>query len=101
MDGILIGRSPTSNAIRVYNPHNQKYYKPDSYRLNPYQLPSLVYPTIKYNGGLFVLLHQDDTAMISEPYPPGTRVEEVNPTSRLTRAGTVMDIPFDTSMLPQ
>ena len=30
MDGILLGRSPTSNAILVYNPRNQKYYEPDS-----------------------------------------------------------------------
>jgi hypothetical protein len=57
MDGILIGHSPTSNAIFVYNPRNQKYYKPDSYCLDPYPLPSLVYPTVKYNGGLFVSLH--------------------------------------------
>ncbi len=33
MDGIVVGRSPTSNALLVYNPHNKKYYKPDSYRL--------------------------------------------------------------------
>jgi hypothetical protein len=57
MDGILIGRSPTSDAILVYNPRNQKYDEPDSYCLDLYRLPSLVYPTMKYDGGLFVLLH--------------------------------------------
>ncbi len=101
MDGILIGHSPTSNAILVYNPRNQKYYELDSYCLDPYRLPSLVYPTIKYNGSLFVLLHQDDTAVISKSYPLDTQVEEVDPTSRSTRAGTVMDIPFDPSTSPQ
>jgi hypothetical protein len=40
MDGILLGRSPTSNAILIYNPHNQKYYEPDSYKLDPYRVPS-------------------------------------------------------------
>jgi hypothetical protein len=40
-------------------------------------------------------------AMISEPYHPGTRVEEVDPTSQSKRVGTVMGILFDPSMLPQ
>jgi hypothetical protein len=57
---------------QAYNPCNQKYYEPDSYCLDPYWLPSVVYPTIKYDGGVFVSLHQDDTAVISKPYPPGT-----------------------------
>jgi hypothetical protein len=56
MDGIVIGRSPTSNALLVYNPRNKQYYKPDSYRLDPYRLPGSAYPSIKYDGGLFVNL---------------------------------------------
>jgi hypothetical protein len=60
VDGIVIGRSPTSNAILVYNPRNQRYYKPDSYKFDPYHIPSSVYPTIKYNGGLFVYLHRNN-----------------------------------------
>jgi hypothetical protein len=101
MDGILIGHSPTSNAILVYNPRNQKYYEPNSYRLNPYRLPSLVYPTINNNGGLFVSLHRDETAVISKPYPLGTRVEEFNQSSKTTQAGTVMDIPINPLSSPQ
>ncbi len=101
MDGILIGRSPTSNAILIYNSRNQKYYEPKSYRLDPYRLPSSVYPTIKYNSGLFVSLHGDMTAVISEPYPPGTRVEDFDQLSKTARAGTVMDIPIDPSSSPQ
>jgi len=46
MDGITIGRSPTSNALLVYNPRSETYYEPDSYRLNPYRLLSLVYPQL-------------------------------------------------------
>ena len=69
MDGIVLGRSPTSNVILVYNPRNQRYYEPNSYKIDPYRLPSLVYPTIKYNGGLFVSLHRDETPVISKPYP--------------------------------
>jgi hypothetical protein len=74
MDGIVIGRSPTSNAIVIYNPRNQRYYEPDSYKFDTYRLPSSVYPTIVYDGGLFVSLHRDYAPSISEPYPPGTRV---------------------------
>ncbi len=72
--GIIIGCDPTSTAILVYNPCNQKYYKPDSYRIDPYRLPSLVYLNIKYDGGIFVSLHWDEIALISKPFPPGTRV---------------------------
>ena len=56
-DSIVIGRSPTLNAILVYNPCNQRYYKPDSYKLDPYRVPSSVYLTIQYDGGIFVSLH--------------------------------------------
>jgi hypothetical protein len=42
MDGIVIGHSPTLNALMVYNPRNQQCYKPVSYRINPYRLPALV-----------------------------------------------------------
>jgi hypothetical protein len=45
LDGIVIGRSPTSNAVLVYNPCNQRYYKPDSYQIEPYRLPFSMYPT--------------------------------------------------------
>ena len=46
MDGIVVGHSPTSNALLVYNPRNKKYYEPDSYRLDPYRLPGSAYPSI-------------------------------------------------------
>ncbi len=57
-----------------------------------------VYPTIKYNGGLFVSLHWDEMASISEPFPPGTRVANVHPTMGKTCSGRVMDIPFDPNL---
>jgi hypothetical protein len=95
MDGIVIGCSPTSNAIVVYNPHNHCYYEPDSYKIDPYQLPSLVYPTIIYAGGLFVSLHCGDVPSIREPYPPGTRIEEVSPSNNaILCSGTVMTFPW-------
>jgi hypothetical protein len=100
LEGIVIGGSPTSNAILVYNPRNQRYYEPDSYKLDPCRLPSSVYPTIIYNGGLFVSLHQDDIPSISEPYPPGTRVEDNNADTNILRSGTVMDIPLDPMISP-
>jgi hypothetical protein len=101
MDGIVVGRSSTSNAILVYNPRNQHYYEPDSYRFNPYHLPSSVYPNIIYDGGLFVSLHRDDSPQISEPYPPGIRVVDFDSTTNTTRLGTVMDTPMDPSTSPQ
>ncbi len=101
MDGIVLGCSPTSNAILVYNPRNQRYCEPDSYKMDPYCLPPSVYPTIKYDGGLFVLLHRNGTPPISKPYPPGMRDLDITPSSGRSLAGTVMDIPFDPTSSPQ
>ena len=75
MDGIAIGRSPTSNALLDYNPRTKQYYEPDSYRLDPYRLPSLVYPSLTYDGGLFCLLYRDDNSRMEELHPPGMRIE--------------------------
>ena len=94
MDGIVIGRSPTSNALLVYNPRNKQYYEPDSYRIDSYRLPGSVYRDVKYDGGLFCSLLRDDNPAVEELYPPGTRVERIDPASHMLLAGTVMDIPF-------
>ena len=96
MDGIAIGRSPTSNALLVYNPRTKRYYEPDSYRLDPYRLPSSVYPSLKYDGGLFCSLLRDEGVSVEEPYPPGTRVERMDLNTNMLLAGTVMDIPIST-----
>ena len=102
LDGIIIGQSPTSNAILVYNPRNQFYYKPDSYKIDTYCLPSLVYPTIIYDGSLFVLLHRGDAPAISEPYPPGTRIKEPSSSNNgIHCSGTIVDIPMDPTISPQ
>jgi hypothetical protein len=94
MAGIVIGRSPSLNSLLVYNPRNQKYYKPDSYCINPYCLPTLVYSGIKYNISLFCHLLCDENPHIEEKYPPGTRVERVDPLINMLLLGTVMTIPF-------
>jgi hypothetical protein len=94
LDGIIIGRSPTSNALLVYNPCNKQYYKPDSYPINSYQLLGFVYRNIKYDGGLFCNLICDDNPTMEDKYPPGTRVERLDPSTNMLLAGTVMDIPF-------
>ena len=69
MDGIVIGRSPTSNALLVYNPRNKKYYEPNDYRIDPYRLPGSAYPTLKYDGGLFVDLLRDDNPHFEKKVP--------------------------------
>jgi hypothetical protein len=94
MDGVIIGWSPTLNALTVYNPCNRQYYKPDSYRIDSYRLPGSVYPTLQYDGGLFCYLLCDDNPPLDEKYPPGTRVECINPETNMLLAGMVMDIPF-------
>ena len=94
MDGIVVGRSPTSNTLLVYNPRNKKYYEPDSYRLDLYRLPGSAYPSITYNGGLFVNLLRDDNPHFKKNYPPGTRVERLDPVTKMLLSGTVMDIPL-------
>jgi hypothetical protein len=81
LDGIAIGRSPTSNALLVYNPRTKHYYEPDSYRLDPYWLSSSVYPSLKYDGGLFCSLLWDKNVPTEEPFPPGTRVEHLDPST--------------------
>ena len=94
MDVIVVGRSPNSKAQLVYNPRNKKYYEPDSYRLDPYRLPRSAYPSIKYDGGLFVNLLCNENPQFEEKYPPGMRVEHIDPSTNILVSGTVMDIPF-------
>ena len=97
LDGIAIGRSPTSNALLVYNPRTKMYYEPDSYRLDPYQLPLLVYPQLKYDGEPFCSLLCNENPAMEESYPPGTRVKRLNPDTKMLLAGMVMDIPLSSN----
>jgi hypothetical protein len=53
MDGFATGCPPTLNALLVYNPRTKAYHEPNLYRFDPYWLPSLAYPQLQYNGGLF------------------------------------------------
>jgi hypothetical protein len=94
MDGVIVVCSPTSNALLVYNPCNRQYYELDSYPINSYRLPGSVYPTLRYDGGLFCSLLHDDNPPFEEKYPPGTRIERVDPKTNMLLVGTVMDIPF-------
>jgi hypothetical protein len=102
MDGIAIGCYPNLNALLVYTPRTKSYYEPDSYRFDPYWLPSSVYPQLQYYSGLFCYLLQDENPAMEEAYPPGTWVEHLDPTTNLLLAGTFMDIPLslDTSGSP-
>ncbi len=103
LDSIVIKQSSTLNAILVYNPPNQWYYEPNSYRLDPYRLPLSAYPSIPsitYDSGLFVSLHQDDSTPASKPYPTGTQVVEINPDTMATWSGKVMNIPLDPHTMP-
>jgi hypothetical protein len=94
MDGMIFGCSPTSNPLMVYNPCNRQYYKPVIYPIDLYWLPGLVYPTLRYDSSLFCSLLCDGNSPFKEKYPPGTRVQRVNPATNMLLAGTVMDIPF-------
>jgi hypothetical protein len=91
---VIVGWSPTSNALMAYSPRNCQYHKLDSYRIDSYQHPRSVYPTLRYDGGLFCYLLCYDNPPFEEKYPPGTRVEHINPERNTLLAGTVMDIPF-------
>jgi hypothetical protein len=79
MDGIGIGRSPTSNALLVYNPRNGQYYKPDSYRIDPYRLPTSIYANNKYDSGLFCHLLQDNNPHMEEKSPQGHMSNNLTP----------------------
>jgi hypothetical protein len=100
LDEIVIGQSSTSNAILVFNPSNQCYYEPDSYRPDAYYLLLTVYPTVIDNGRLFVSLHWGKSTPTSQSYPPGTRVVDINPDTNATQSGTVMDIPLEPNTNP-
>jgi hypothetical protein len=95
LDGIAIGRSETSNAMIFYNPKTKRYYKPDSYKLDPSRLPSSVWPQdIQYDGGIFADLYRDNNPNVPEPYPPGTCVLVCNKDSASSTPGTITDIPI-------
>ena len=47
------------------------------------------------------MLHRDGTHAVSEPYPPGTIVLDIDPSSGPSLDGTVMDIPFNPTSSPQ
>jgi hypothetical protein len=64
-DGVIIGRSSTSNALLLYNLQNRQHYKPNSYCIGSFQLPGLVYPDLIQYGGLFCLLLPDDNLVLS------------------------------------
>ena len=97
MDGIAVGHSLISNALLVYNPMNKKFYELEAYRLEPYHIIGLIYPNIKYDGGLFCSLVKDGKPSQDGAYPPGTRVVQEDPATRSLCLGTVMDIPLDSS----
>ncbi len=63
-------------------------------RIDSYRLPTLVYPDIKYDGGLFCYLLRDNNLLMEEKYPPGTRVERIDPSTNILVVRTVMDIPI-------
>ena len=97
MDGIVLDRDTNPNATLIYNPRNKPFYRPDSCRIDPQQLPSLVYPTISYDGGLSCSLYRDSNPAMAEQFPPGTRVEKLDSASSTMESGIVMDIPLDPS----
>jgi hypothetical protein len=94
MNGVVIGCSLTSIVLMVYNPRNRQYYEPDSYCLDSYCLLGSVYPTLKYDGGLFCFLFQDNITSFEEKYSPGMQVKRIDPSTKMLLADTIMDIPF-------
>ena len=97
MNGIAIGRSPTSNILLLYNPRKTQFYEPESYRPDSYHIPGSMYSNIKYDGGFFCSLVIDGAPSQDEAYPLGTRVTQEDQTTHTICKGTVMDIPLDPS----
>ncbi len=96
IDGVIVSQSLTLNALMVvvYNPCYHQYYKTDSYQIDSYRLPGSLHSTLRYNGGLFCYLLCDDNPPFEEKYPPGMRVERIDPKTNMLLSGTTMDIPF-------
>ena len=89
MDGIAVRHSLMSNALLVYNPRNKNFYGPEKYHLNPYFIPSSIYPNIKYDGGLFCSLLCDEKASQDEWHPPGTWVVLEDPATCSLQSGII------------
>lgn len=95
MEGIALGCSESSNAMVFYNPTTKQYYKPDTYKLDPRRLPSIVWPTttITYDGGIFADLYRDSNPNIPKLwFPPGTRVLVCLTCTSTPSEGTVTNI---------
>ena len=70
LDGIVLGRSPISNALLVYNPRSKSFYEPVDYTIDPHRIPGAMYSEVKYDGGLFCSLKRDVTLSDQdEAYP--------------------------------
>ena len=90
MDGIAVRCSPRSNALLVYSPRNKKFYGPETYRLNHYQIPGSMYLDNNYDGCCSIILSRME--LRPETYPPSTRIVQEDQTKRSIRLGSVMDI---------
>ena len=64
MDGIIIGRSPTSNALLLYNPHNKQYYETEAVSSTP--TASLAKSTMTQN--MMVVFSAPYIAMLILPW---------------------------------
>ncbi len=99
LDRIIIGWSPTSTAILVNNPRNQKYYELGSYHLDP-QSPISGLPNNKIWWRVICLSPLRLGGIFSKPFPQGIRVADVHPTTGKTCSGMVIDIPFGPNSSP-
>jgi hypothetical protein len=99
MNGSVIGCCLTSNTLLIYNPCNKQYYKPESYRLDLYHLPGLAYPSIKYDGGLFVSLLCDDNPHFEENTPPAPEWNASTPSPTCFIPALSWIFPFQSRLL--
>ena len=98
LDGIAVGQDEQTDTIIFYNPLTKSYYRPPVFWLDESRLPVTNFPlSIKYDGGLSCALYRNRTDPVSEPFPPGTRVN-LNVNGTMAR-GTIQNIPLPTSPL--
>ena len=75
LSGIAVGRDPSTNAIRFYNPITRKYYTPGTYKLDETTPPATLFSKeILYDGGMVAILLRNKNNPSPEPFPPGIHI---------------------------
>jgi hypothetical protein len=91
--GIAIGCDDQSNTILFYNLLTKQYYCPPIYKLDESRLPISCFPkSVCFDGGLTCGLVRNRTDLVTEYFPPGTRITIQH--EAVQCKGTISNVPL-------